>query len=161
MCLRVYLTMIDLFLLISDTTVEDSLQVALKKFARADFLLYQNKKKESLEQFQLLLKEHKGEDIGAITLLRIGKIYEKQGDFIKALENYNSIITTYKESIYIDEALYFSAEIYNNQLKEIQENGIMQWINDRRDMETLKEKKAKTISRTRKEYPNHHDYYEY
>lgn len=50
---------------------------------------------------------------------------------------------------------------YNNQLKEIQENGIMKWINDRRDMETLKEKKAKTISRTRKEYPNHHDYYEY
>jgi hypothetical protein len=52
-------------------------------------------------------------------------------------------------------------EHYNNQLKEIQENGIMQWINDRRDMETLKEKKAKTLSRTRKEYPNHHDYYEY
>jgi tetratricopeptide (TPR) repeat protein len=50
--------------------------------------------------------------------LRIGKIYEKQGDFIKALENYNSIITIHKESIYIDEALYFSAEIYNNQLKD-------------------------------------------
>lgn len=109
---------LDLFLLISDTSVEDSLQVALKKFARADFLLYQNKKKEALEQFQALLKEHKGEDIGAITLLRIGKIYEKQGDFIKALENYNSIITIHKESIYIDEALYFSAEIYNNQLKD-------------------------------------------
>ena len=50
---------------------------------------------------------------------------------------------------------------YDKQLKEIQENGIMKWILDRRDMETLKEKKAKTISRTRKEYPNHHDYYEY
>ena len=33
---------LDLFLLISDNTVEDSLQVALKKFARADFLLFQN-----------------------------------------------------------------------------------------------------------------------
>ncbi|WP_396157744.1 tetratricopeptide repeat protein [Flavobacterium sp.] len=109
---------LELFLLISDNTVEDSLQVALKKFARADFLLYQNKKKESLEQFQLLLKEHKGEDIEAVTLLRIGKIYEKQGDFIKAIENYNTIITNHKESIYIDEALYYSAEIYNNQLKD-------------------------------------------
>lgn len=109
---------LELFLLISDNTVEDSLQVALKKFARADFLLYQNKKKEALEQFQLLLKEHKGEDIEAVTLVRIGKIYEKQGDFINALENYNTVITNHKESIYSDEALYFSAEIYNNPLKD-------------------------------------------
>jgi tetratricopeptide (TPR) repeat protein len=108
----------DLFLLISDNTVEDSTQVALKKFARADFLLYQNKKEESLSQFQLILKEHKGEEIEPVTLLRIGKIYEKKGDFIKALENYNLIITNHKECIYIDEALYFSAEIYNIQLND-------------------------------------------
>ena len=109
---------LDLFLLISDNTVEDSLQVALKKFARADFLLYQNKKKESLAAFQLILKEHKGEDIEPVTLLRIGKIYEKQGDFSNALASYDAIITKHKECIYIDEALYFSAEIYNNQLKD-------------------------------------------
>lgn len=109
---------LDLFLLISDNTVEDSLQVALKKFARADFLLYQNKKKEALSQFELILKDHKGEDIEAVTLLRIGKIYEKQGDFLKALAIYDEIITKHKESIYIDEALYYSAEIYNIQLKD-------------------------------------------
>ena len=109
---------LDLFLLISDNTVNDSTQVALKKFAHADFLLYQNKKAESLAQFQSILKENKGDDIEAITLLRIGKIYEKMGDFLKALENYNEIITKHKESIYIDEALYFSAEIYNLQLKD-------------------------------------------
>lgn len=109
---------LDLFLLISDNTVEDSLQVALKKFARADFLLYQNKKKEALAGFQLILKEHKGEDIEPVTLLRIGKIYEKMGDFTNALANYDAIITKHKESIYIDEALYFSAEIYNQQLKD-------------------------------------------
>jgi tetratricopeptide (TPR) repeat protein len=109
---------LDLFLLISDNTVEDSLQVALKKFARADFLLYQNKKKESLEEFQQILKEHKGEDIEAVTLLRIGKIYEKMGDFTNALSSYEAIITKHKETIYIDEALYYSAEIYNLQLKD-------------------------------------------
>ena len=109
---------LDLYLLISDNTVEDSLQVALKKFARADFLLYQNKKKESLAAFQLILKEHKGEDIEPVTLLRIGKIYEKQGDFSNALASYDAIITKHKDCIYIDEALYFSAEIYNVQLKD-------------------------------------------
>jgi tetratricopeptide (TPR) repeat protein len=109
---------LDLFLLISDNTVEDSLQVALKKFARADFLLYQNKKAPALAGFQLILKEHKGEDIEPVTLLRIGKIYEKMGDFANALANYDAIITKHKDCIYIDEALYFSAEIYNLQLKD-------------------------------------------
>lgn len=109
---------LDLFLLISDNTVEDSLQVALKKFAHGDFLLYQNKKTAALEQFQLILKEHKGEDIEAVTLLRIGKIYEKMGNFTNALTTYEEIIAKHKESIYIDEALYFSAEIYNIQLKD-------------------------------------------
>ncbi|TDP58866.1 tetratricopeptide repeat protein [Flavobacterium dankookense] len=109
---------LDLFLLISDNTVEDSLQVALKKFARADFLLFQNKKTESLAQFQLILKEHKGEEIEAVTLLRIGKIYEKLGDFAKALESYQAIIANHKEGIYIDEALFFSAEIYADNLKD-------------------------------------------
>jgi tetratricopeptide (TPR) repeat protein len=109
---------LDLFLLVSDNTVEDSLQVALKKFARADFLLYQNKKAAALAGFQLILKEHKGEDIEPVTLLRIGKIYEKMGDFANALANYDTIITKHKDCIYIDEALYFSAEIYNIQLKD-------------------------------------------
>ncbi|WP_396154905.1 tetratricopeptide repeat protein [Flavobacterium macrobrachii] len=109
---------LDLFLLISDNTVEDSTQTALKKFARADFLLYQNKKQESLAQFQQILKEHKGEEIEAVTLLRIGKIYEKLGDFAKALESYQAIIANHKEGIYIDEALFFSAEIYADNLKD-------------------------------------------
>ena len=109
---------LDLFLLISDNTVEDSTQVALKQFARGDFLLYQNRKPEALLQFQLILKEHKGEEIEAVTLLRIGKIFEKQGDYLKALENYNEIITNHKDGIYVDEALYFSAEIYNLKLND-------------------------------------------
>jgi tetratricopeptide (TPR) repeat protein len=109
---------LDLFLLISDNTIEDSTQVALKQFSRGDFLLYQNKKQDALSQFQLILKEHKGEEIEAVTLLRIGKIYEKQGDYTKALENYNEIITNHKDGIYIDEALYYSAEIYNLKLND-------------------------------------------
>ena len=108
---------LDLYLLISDNTVEDSTQVALKKFARADFLLYQGKKKESLLAFQNILKENKADAILPVTLLRIGKIYEQQNDFTAALSNYKQILDGFKECIYSDEALFFSAEIYN-QLKD-------------------------------------------
>ena len=110
----------DLFLLISDNTVEDSTQVALKKFARADFLVYKNKNQEALIQFQTILKEHKGEEIEAVTLLRIGKIYEKLGNYNAALEQYKLIIDKHKEGIFVDEALYFAAEIYNFELKEVE-----------------------------------------
>ncbi|MBC7524399.1 MAG: tetratricopeptide repeat protein [Flavobacterium sp.] len=105
---------LDLFLLLNDTKAEDSLQVALKKFAKADFLLFQDKKQDALTAFQAILKEHKTEGaIQPVTLLRIGKIYEKLNDFTQALSNYKQIIDNYKEAIYVDEAEYFSAEIYN------------------------------------------------
>lgn len=104
---------LDLFLLISDNTVEDSTQVALKKFARADFLLYQEKRQDALIAFQAILKENKGDAIEPVTLLRIGKIYEELGDTNAALANYKLILDSFKECIYIDEALFYSAEIYN------------------------------------------------
>jgi tetratricopeptide (TPR) repeat protein len=104
---------LDLFLLISDNTVEDSTQVALKKFSRADFLLFQDKKQDALAAFQAILKENKGDAIEPVTLLRIGKIHESMGDTASALANYKQILDNFKECIYIDEALFYSAEIYN------------------------------------------------
>ena len=53
----------EMFLLISDNTVEDSTQVALKKFARADYLAYQNKNTDALTAFKAILNQHKGESI--------------------------------------------------------------------------------------------------
>lgn len=108
---------LEYFLLINDNTVADSTQVALKKFARADYLLYQKKTQEALAQFQNILKENKGNEIESVTLLRLGQTYEKMHDYNLALSQYQNIIDNHKEGIYIDEALYFSAEIYNNDLK--------------------------------------------
>lgn len=108
---------LEYFLLINDNTVADSTQVALKKFARADYLLYQNKMQEALAQFQNILKENKGNEIESVTLLRLGQTYEKMHDYNAALSQYQTIIDHHKEGIYIDEALYLSAEIYNNDLK--------------------------------------------
>jgi len=108
---------LEYFLLINDNTVADSTQAALKKFARADYLLYQNKTQEALAQFQNILKENKGDEIESVTLLRLGQTYEKMHNYDSALGQYQNIIDNHKDGIYIDEALYFSAEIYNNDLK--------------------------------------------
>lgn len=109
---------LELFLLINDNTVEDSTQTALKKFARADFKLYQNKKEEALNEFKNLIATDKTESIQDVTRLRIGKIYEEKGEYNLALQYYQEIIDNYSEGIYIDEALFFSAEIYNKKLQD-------------------------------------------
>lgn len=106
---------LELYLLINDNQ-SDSLYTSLNKFARADFYLYKGKDQLALEQFEKILQEHKGEDIEAVTHLRVGKILERQKDYLKALEHYDAIITRFSDGIYLDEALFFSAEIYNKYL---------------------------------------------
>ena len=109
---------LEYFLLINDNTVADSTQTALKQFAKGDYLLYQNRNQEAVTQFQFILKTHKGEEIEAVTMLRLGTIYEKLGDYNLALSQYQAIIEQHSDGIYIDEALYFSAEIYNRRLQD-------------------------------------------
>lgn len=50
---------------------------------------------------------------------------------------------------------------YDKQIKEIHENGIWQWIWDRRDKETAEAKQIKSKKTIQRDYPNTHDYYEY
>jgi tetratricopeptide (TPR) repeat protein len=108
---------LEYFLLINDNTVADSTQTALKQFAKGDYLLYQNRNQEAIAQFQSILKSFKGQEIEAVTLLRLGRVYEKTGDYTLALSQYQEIIANHSDGIYIDEALYFSADIYNKQLQ--------------------------------------------
>ena len=109
---------LEYFLLINDNTVADSTQTALKEFAKGDYLLYQNRNQEAIAQFQSILKSFKGQEIEAVTLLRLGRVYEKTGDYTLALSQYQEIIANHNDGIYIDEALYFSADIYNKQLHQ-------------------------------------------
>lgn len=109
---------IELFMLIQDNSVEDSTKTALTVFAKADLKLYQKKKEEALQSFLTILEKHKGESIQDITLLRIAQIYEQKKQFDLALSYYNKILTDHADGIFVDEALYFSAEIYRKELKQ-------------------------------------------
>lgn len=108
---------LEYFLLINDNTAADSTQLALKAFAKADYLKYQNRNQEAILAFQAILKQHKGEEIEAITYLRLGQLYEIIGNLPLALVQYQNIIEQHSDGIYVDEALYFSAELYKNQLQ--------------------------------------------
>jgi tetratricopeptide (TPR) repeat protein len=109
---------IELFMLIQDNSVEDSTKTALTSFAKADLKLYQKKKDEALQAFLTILEKHKGESIQDITLLRIAQIYEQKKQFDLALNYYNKILTDHADGVFVDEALYFSAEIYRKELNQ-------------------------------------------
>ena len=106
------------FLLISDNTAADSTQVALRKFARADYLLYKNKTKEALAAFQQILSQDKGNEIESATMLKIAVIEEKLGNYQAALSQYANIIEQHGDGIYVDEALFFSAQLYEKKLAD-------------------------------------------
>ncbi len=112
---------LDLKLLISDNRAEDSLQTALTKYAKADLYAFQNKNDKAILILDTILKEHKTEVIVPQALLKQALLFEKKQDFEKAKTNYLRIINDFKDSILLDNALYYLAQILVNQLAQPEE----------------------------------------
>lgn len=107
---------LDLKLLISDNKYEDSLQTALKKYAKADLLAFQNRNDEAINMLDKILEEHKTEPIIAQALFKQAHLFELKGDNEKAKANYEILVKNYRDGILIDDALFYLAEIYDKHL---------------------------------------------
>ena len=107
-----------LSLLIRDNSLEDSTQTALKKYAHADLLEFQDKDVEAIAVLEDILTNNKGEKIEDEALLKQGEIYEKKGEYEKAEANYLKIIEFYNEDILADDAHYRLAKIYEEKLNQ-------------------------------------------
>ncbi|MEB8346573.1 tetratricopeptide repeat protein [Flavobacteriaceae bacterium KMM 6898] len=103
-----------LSLLISDNSLEDSTQTALKKYAKADLLAYQKKTKEAIAVLNDILENHKGEKIEDEALFKQGELLESLKDYEAAKFNYQKIITFYSNGILADDAYFALAELYKN-----------------------------------------------
>lgn len=107
-----------LSLLISDNSLEDSTQTALKKYARADFLAYQNKTQEAINSLEDILQNHKGEKIEDEALLRQAQLLESQKKYGEAELNYLKITEFYTNGILADDAYFALGELYRKVLNE-------------------------------------------
>lgn len=107
-----------LSLLISDNSLEDSTQTALKKYARADLLAYQNKNKDAIEALEDILQNHKGEKIEDEALLKQAQLLEEQKEYESAEFNYQKIVEFYADGILADDAHFALGELYQNILNE-------------------------------------------
>lgn len=107
-----------LSLLISDNSLEDSTQTALKKYARADFLAYQNNTSEAIKALDDILENHKGEKIEDEALLKQAQLFEKLKKYEEAQLNYQKIITFYGNGILADDAYFALGELYKKVLND-------------------------------------------
>ena len=106
-------------LLISDNVFQDTILVALKKYAKADLLAYQNKNEEAIALLEEILQHHKGKTIEDEALLKQANLYIKSGNYEKARFNYQKIIEFYGDGILADDAHYQLAKLYEEFLDQI------------------------------------------
>lgn len=106
-------------LLIGDNIADDTIRIALKKYAKADLLAYQNKNKEAIDSLNVVLKDFKGHAIEDEALFKQAKLFIKSKQFTLAENNYHKIIQLKKDGILVDDTYYELGELYSNQLNDI------------------------------------------
>lgn len=107
-----------LSLMIRDNSLEDSTQTALKKYARADLLSFQNKNNEAITALDEIITNHKGEKIEDEALLKQGELFEKTEQYSKAAANYLKLIEFYNNDILSDDAHFRLAKLYEGPLQQ-------------------------------------------
>lgn len=107
-----------LSLLISDNSLEDSTRTALKKYARADLLAYQNKDTEAIEALEDILQNHKGESIEDEALLRQAQLWTDRKNYESAEFNYRKILEFHPYGILTDDAHFALGRLYRDFLDQ-------------------------------------------
>ena len=109
---------LDLNLLITKNTVNDSLQTALKTFAKAELLAFQNKNEQAIDTLNKVILNFKGHPIEDSALFKQAELFIKTNKYQQAENNYLQIIQFYPESILMDDTFYQLAELYSSRLNE-------------------------------------------
>ncbi len=109
---------LDLMLLITDNKYEDSTQTALKLYAKADLMAFQNQTDNAIELLDEILTNHKGKTIEDQALFKQAQLFEKNQEYHRAEANYQAIITNFSDDILADDAYFFLAELYRKKLNQ-------------------------------------------
>ena len=109
---------LDLQLLITDHKFGDSLQTPLKLYAKADFLNFQNKPKESFKVLDTLITVHSTHPIVDQALMLQAQILESEEDHKAAAAKYHIVIQDFSQEILADDAYFALAELYRTVLND-------------------------------------------
>ncbi len=111
---------LDLSLLISDNIVGDTIHDALKTYANADLLAFQNKNKQAIDTLYSVLKKFKGRSIEDEALFKQAELFTIIKKYKSAEGNYMRIIELQKDGILVDDAYFKLANLYENKFNNIE-----------------------------------------
>lgn len=103
---------LDLNLLITNNLEHDSIPDALKNYAVAELLTYQNNTSRAIDTLSILLTKYKGHPIEDEALFKQAELYTANQNYSKAETNYLKIIEIDPLGILVDDAYYMLAELY-------------------------------------------------
>ncbi len=109
---------IELALLIQDNTGLDTTEDAMKEYAAAEFYLFQNNIAKCSEILNLLPFKYPEHTLNDEIFYLKARVQEKQGNYEEANKLYTAVYEKYGEDILADNALYRSAIITLQVLKE-------------------------------------------
>ena len=108
---------LNLSLLISDNENVDTNQQALRLYANADLLVYQHQYAKAIQKADSIDLLFPNNDLDDDILWLKAGIELNQQNYTKAIDFYKQIIDKYKDGIWADDALFSTAEIYQNKIK--------------------------------------------
>ena len=111
---------LDLSVFIMDNLGLDTTDRALRLYAGADLLTFQNRFDEAFGKLDSLLIAFPKHSLDDDVLYARAKIYAKQRNYDKAVELYQQIVEKYPEEIRADNSLFALAELYENQLNDVE-----------------------------------------
>lgn len=106
----------NLSLFISDNLQDDSLELPLKTFCRAELLALQHQDSAALQTLDSLLERYPQNSLADDAYYKKAKIYESIKNYSRAEEFYYKVATTYQQDILADDAYYYLALLNENQL---------------------------------------------
>lgn len=109
---------IDLSVFIQDNLTSDSTGTAIRLYAGAELMAYQNKFADAFLKLDTLRRDFPDHSLQDDILYIEGQLYEKQHKYEKAAELYQQVYTRFPQDIRADNALYAMAQLYETRLSD-------------------------------------------
>jgi outer membrane protein assembly factor BamD (BamD/ComL family) len=108
----------DLSLLIQDNLAMDTVGEAMKEYASAELLLFQNKDQEALRKLEIMNEKYKGHSLADEILWLEAQVYMRGNENLKAVEKLEKIVTNYGRDILGDDAQFLMAKLLEEKLND-------------------------------------------
>lgn len=112
---------ISLGMLITDNTALDTTDAVMQEFANIELLIFQNKKIEANKRLSQMLVDYNHHSVTDEIFWLKSKLELEAGNTQAAIDYLDQILTTYSYDILADDAAFKKAEIFEQQVKDVEQ----------------------------------------